>query len=101
MAIPIGWLISAGKALGVLYTWLVKNRLRARAEELARNATTASVLRGSRIKLRWQEWPAARQLQSEGHGTIHDGHYETWVNVTPSVILKAMATRGGWHGYDA
>jgi hypothetical protein len=34
------------------------------------------------------EWPAARELQREGHGTIHDGHYQR-VNVTPPGILMA------------
>lgn len=77
-----------------LYGWLVKDALQRRGEDAARNAPTASVIRGSRIRLRWYERPAARALQREGLGTISGSYYETWVNVAPPGILMAMAMRG-------
>jgi hypothetical protein len=94
---PIEWVVSSVKVIRQIYRWvgqLVKNRLRDRSDELARRAPTASVLRGSRIKLRWYQWPAARELQREGHGAIRDGYYERWINITPPAILQAMARRG-------
>ena len=86
----IGHLWSALKALYRLcdyaYTAMT-NRLRSRGEELARRAPTASVIRGSRLPLRWYQWPMARRLQREGHGTIRNGCYETWIDVTPPGVL--------------
>jgi len=93
MTPSLDWPLSTVKVLNKLHEWLVKNRLRTRGEELARNVPTGSVLRGSRTKLRWYEWTAARQLQSEGVGTIRDGYYETWINVTSSAILQALPMR--------
>jgi hypothetical protein len=90
---PVEWAISAVKAFGSLYRWLVKDHLRDRSEEMARSVRTASVIRGGSVKLRWHEWPAARALQREGHGTICEGYYQTWVNVTPPAILMALAAR--------
>lgn len=91
---PIGLSLSAAKAARQLYDWLVKGHLRERSEAAARSAPTALVIRGGSVKLRWYEWPAARALQREGHGTIRDGYYHTWVNVTPPGVLMAMAMRG-------
>jgi hypothetical protein len=90
---PVEWLVSAVKASSALYRWLVKDHLRDRSEERARSANTASVIRGGSVKLHWYEGPAARELQREGHGTICEGYYQTWVNVTPRWALMAMAAR--------
>jgi hypothetical protein len=91
------WVPSAFKVLGKLYELLATNGLRNRSEQKARSAPTASVIRGGAVKIRWYEWPAARQLQREGHGTIrNDDHYETWVNVTPRGLVMAMELRGRW-----
>ncbi len=94
---PIDLGVSAVKAVYQLgrkvYGWLVRDALQRRGEDAARDVPTASVLRGSRTKLRWYQWPAARELQREGRGTISGGYYETWVNVTPPGILMAMAMR--------
>jgi hypothetical protein len=95
---PVDWGLSAIKASGALYQWLVKGHLRDRSEERARSARTASVIRGGSVKLRWYEWPAARALQREGHGTIRESYYETWVNITPPGILLAMGVRGRFGG---
>jgi hypothetical protein len=89
----VEWLVSAVKASGALYRWVVKDRLRDRSEEKARNANTASVIRGGTVKLHWYEGPAARALQREGHGTIRERYYQTWVNVTPRWASMAMAAR--------
>lgn len=70
-----------------------KNCLRTWGEDLAKNAPTASVIRGSRIPLRGYLWPLARALEREGHGAIRDGCYETWVNVTPAGVLMADQMR--------
>lgn len=71
----------------------IKNKLRNDGRVLARTAPTASVIRGSRIPLRWYQRPMARKLESEGHGIIRDGCYETWVDVTPPGVLLAMHAR--------
>jgi hypothetical protein len=95
---PINWSLSAVKSIAQLYQWLVKDNLRNRSEEIARNARTASVIRGGSVKLRWYEWPAARALQREGHGMIREDYYETWVNLTPPGILMAIGMRGPFGG---
>jgi hypothetical protein len=97
---PVEWLVSAVKASGALYRWLVKGHLRDRSEEKARSANTASVIRGGSVKLHWYEWPAARELQREGHGTIRGNYYETWVNATPRWALMAMAARASFQSVD-
>jgi hypothetical protein len=71
----------------------ITNRLRDSGEEFARTAPTASVIRGSRLPLRWYQWPMARRLQRAGHGIIRNGCYETWVNVTPPGVVMAMQMR--------
>lgn len=80
------------KSLSYWYT-ATKDRLRIWGDVLARTALTASVARGSRIPLRWWEWPIAWVLQKQGHGTIRNGCYEVWVNVTPPGVLLAMQAR--------
>src|ERR1700728_1702206 len=97
---PVDWVVSAVKALGSLYRWLVKGHLRDRSEEKARSANTASVIRGGSVKLHWYEWPAARELHREGHGSIREGYYHTWVNVTPRWALVAMAARARFRSVD-
>jgi hypothetical protein len=83
-----------------------KDRLRIWGDVLARTALTASVVRGSRIRLSWWEWPIAWVLQRQGHGSIHNGFYEVWVNVTPPGVLLAMQARGqfspqhNWEWWD-
>jgi hypothetical protein len=95
---PVNSFLSAVDIFFRLYQWLVKGHLRNRSEEIARNARTASVIRGGSVELRWYEWPAARALQREGHGTIRGNRYETWVNVTPTGILMAIGMRGRFEG---
>jgi hypothetical protein len=90
--------LSAVNIFGRLYQWLVKGHLRDRNEEIARSASTASVIRGGSVELRWYGWPAARALQREGHGTIRENRYETWVNATPTGILMAIDMRGHFGG---
>ena len=90
---PIDWVASTVKAINDLYRWSVKTGLRRRAEAAVRNVPTASVLRCGRVKVQWYERPATRELELEGHGTIRDGYYETWINVTPPVILQMMDVR--------
>lgn len=72
---------------------LLASQLRRRGLELAKGAPTACVIRGSRIPLRWYQRPLARALEREGHGTVRDGCYETWVNVTPPGVLMAAQMR--------
>jgi hypothetical protein len=97
---PVEWLVSAVKASGALYRWLVKGHLRDRSEEKARSTNTASVIRGGSVELHWYQWPAARELRREGHGTIHGGYYQTWVNVTPRWASMAMAARAHLQSAD-
>jgi hypothetical protein len=92
--IPIGWVASALKPAVAVYRLVVKGDLRNRSEQASRNADTAVVVRSALTKLRWYEWPAARELQREGHGTIEGHCYRAWVNVTPPGMLMAMAMRG-------
>jgi hypothetical protein len=87
------WVPSAFKIFGKVYELLVTNGLRNRSEQRARSSPTHSVIRGGAVKIRWYEWPAARQLQREGHGTIQGDHYQTWVNVTPRGLLMAAQMR--------
>lgn len=91
---PIELGLSAAKTARKLYNASVMDHLRNRSEAAARGAPTASVIRGGSVKLHWYEWPAARALQRERHGTIRGGDYETWVNVTPPGVLMAMQMRG-------
>ena len=72
----------------------IKYQLRTSSEDAAKNAPTASVIRGSRTRLRWWQQLAARSLQREGHGVIRNGCYERWENVTPPGVLMAMQMRG-------
>lgn len=95
---PVDSFLSAVGIFGRLYQWLVKDRLRNRSEEIARNASTASVIRGGSVRLHWYEWPAARALQRAGHGTIRENHYQTWVNVTPTGVFMAIGMRGQFGG---
>lgn len=71
----------------------IKYQLRTSSEDAAKSAPTASVIRGSRTRLRWFQRFGARQLEREGHGVIRDGYYENWVNVTPSGIVMAIQMR--------
>lgn len=68
IVIHANWIPSATKVFGKLYQWLVTERLRNRSEENARSAPAAAVIRSGVVNLHWYEWPAARQLQREGHG---------------------------------
>jgi hypothetical protein len=86
-------LLPAVKVLDKLYQWTVKDPLRSRGERLAHTAFTASVLRGSRIKLRRYQWRAARALEREALGTIRDGYYETLIDVTPPALMRAIAMK--------
>lgn len=91
---PIEWVVSTAKVARSIYGWLVTSHLRDRSEQASRNVETASVIRSALVRVRWYEWPAARQLQREGHGTIEGRCYRAWVNVTPPGVLMAMAMRG-------
>lgn len=90
---PVEWVVSTVKAAGGLYRWLVKGHLRNRSEEASRNSDTASVVRSAPVRLRWYEWPAARELQREGRGSIEGRCYRAWVNVTPPGVLMAAQMR--------
>ena len=81
--------IRALRAIGAA----IKHQLRTSSEDLATNAPTASVIRGSRTRLRWWQWPAARALQREGHGRINNGEYHRWEDVTPTGVLMAIQRR--------
>jgi len=90
----IEWVISAAKAAGSGYRWLVKRHLRNRSEKASHEVKTASVVRSALVELRWYEWAAARELQREGHGSIEGRWYRAWANVTPPAVLMAMTMRG-------
>jgi hypothetical protein len=77
----------------------VKYHLRTSTEFASRNAPTASVIRGSRTRLRWHQWFKARELEREGHGVIRSGHYEKWVNVTSPGVVMAMQMRGAFSSH--
>jgi len=81
--------IRALRAIGAA----IKYQLRTSSEDAAKNAPTASVIRGSRTPVRWWQRRAARELEREGHGVIRNGHYEKWVNVTPPGVLMAAQMR--------
>ena len=56
--------------------------MRHRGEELARRTPTASVIRGSRLRLRWYERLAvkAHRLRALGDvSEVRDGMLETWL----------------------
>ena len=97
---PFSLVVSAAKAAGTAYRWVVKGHLRSRSEQASRSVDSASVIRSALVSLRWYEWSAARELAREGHGTIEGACYRAWVNVTPPGVLMAMASmqlnrRGG------
>jgi hypothetical protein len=87
---PIEWLASIAKAAVTLCRRLIKGGLRNRSEEASRSVNTAAVIRSAPIELRWYEWPAARELHRERHGSIQGHHYRAWVNVTPLGVLMAI-----------
>lgn len=97
------WLLSHAGLVGTAVRYVfrglryvgaaIKHQLRTSSEYAAKSAPTASVIRGSRTRLRWYQWLKARELEREGHGVIRNGYYEKWVNVTPPGVLMAMQMR--------
>jgi hypothetical protein len=85
---------SVVRSAAELYRMVITSALRSRSERASHDVPSASVARSALVGLRWYEWPAARELQREGHGVIEGANYRAWVDATPRWALIAMAARG-------